>query len=255
MKKWLNQRDRSSGFTLVELLVVLVVVGLLIGLVLPSLNRARESGRSAFCKNNLRQLTVGIMVYANDNDDYLPWPGRINRNKLPDWVFGGYQPVKPITPKEWKKADFALHAESGSVFSYVTGLPRVLPYSKDYTNSFAVYRCPGTGELGRARRVTYSMNACLDPDFPPVTTRGVQHNAIENPTQKLLLVDELPETSDDAGFEPASVGGNSQFTTHNQRVNVSFVDGHCETLRGKRVADIQSNKDNFLRTYFDPFYP
>jgi prepilin-type N-terminal cleavage/methylation domain-containing protein/prepilin-type processing-associated H-X9-DG protein len=248
-------RVRQDGFTLVELLVVMVVIGLLAGLVLPSLNRAKETGRSAFCKNNLRQLTVGILVYASEENDYLPWPGAINRNKKPDWVFGGYRPVNPTNPREWKLADFALHAESGSVFTYVTGFPRILPYDKAFTNSFQVYRCPSTGDLGRARRVTYSMNACFDPDYAPVSPAGVQLTQVDDPTQKVLLVDEDPASSDNAGFEPASLGGTSALTYHNNRANMSFVDGHCETLRNKKAVEIQSNKDSSFRTFFDPFYP
>jgi prepilin-type N-terminal cleavage/methylation domain-containing protein/prepilin-type processing-associated H-X9-DG protein len=258
MKKWSAERDRCEGFTLLELLVVIAVIGVLAGMVIPSLNRAKEAGRSAFCKNNLRQLTMGILVYANDSGDYLPWPGGVNRNKLPDWVFGGYQPSSPPNPKEWQLIDFALHAESGSVFAYVTGFPRVYPIDRKFTYSFPVYRCPSTGELGRARRVTYSMNACFDPDYPPVSSRssrGVQLTAIESPTQKVLLVDESPEYSEDASFEPSSSGGKSKLTFHNTRANMAFVDGHCETLRSKKIMEIQSDQDNNLRTYFDPFYP
>src|SRR6266511_3969607 len=79
----------SAGFTLVELLVVIAIVALLAALLLPALVKAREQGRSSVCKNNMRQIGLAIILYGDDNADLLPWPGEVDRNWQPDWVFGG----------------------------------------------------------------------------------------------------------------------------------------------------------------------
>src|ERR1051325_3565247 len=81
--------ERELSFTLVELLVVIAIVAILAALLLPALNNAKEQGRSTLCKNNMRQLTLGILLYADENDFYLPWPGDVDRNLEPDWVWGG----------------------------------------------------------------------------------------------------------------------------------------------------------------------
>lgn len=60
------------GFSLVELLVVIAVLGLLMGILFPSLNRAAELGRRTHCIGNLHACAVGIRMYLNENDDVLP---------------------------------------------------------------------------------------------------------------------------------------------------------------------------------------
>lgn len=80
-------KARNNGFTLVELLVVISVIALLLSILLPSLQKAREQSRQVVCGTNLHAIGQAIYVYAHDNDDYL-FPGDYSIS----WVVWGDMP-------------------------------------------------------------------------------------------------------------------------------------------------------------------
>ena len=69
---------KSKAFTLIEMMVAIAIIGILAGVLLPVLSRARENARQMQCKNNLRQLATGMIQYVDQygKGKYYPWPGR-----------------------------------------------------------------------------------------------------------------------------------------------------------------------------------
>jgi prepilin-type N-terminal cleavage/methylation domain-containing protein len=126
-------RFSRRAFTLVELLVVIGIIGLLVAILMPALNRARESARRIQCVNNTRELTMAWLMYANDNRGHIcssnsqPTPPR---DPMLGFALAGIQP--PYSHGFWSWIGAGLDSrniEAGMLW----------PYVKDHRT----YQCPG----------------------------------------------------------------------------------------------------------------
>jgi type II secretory pathway pseudopilin PulG len=119
---------RSRGFTLIDVLVTLGVVAILISLLLPSLGRVRETAHQVICRSNVRQIGIGIAMYAEDNVDRL-----INSvNIAPDG--------NTSTGRPWDTAALRLTVQPGNIPGRWDGLGRL--YDLEYLPAPKLFYCP-----------------------------------------------------------------------------------------------------------------
>lgn len=130
-----RRRRETAGFTLIEMLVVVAVIGVLLGLIVPALSRARAHGKSTVCKSHLRTLGQGLAMYAGENDDMLV-PSRMPKLDDENWsveIEGGlkYRPtflammgsqvgVPPFADPQPTKLTFDEEGEPGDRQNYAS---------------------------------------------------------------------------------------------------------------------------------------
>ena len=217
-----------KGFTLVELLVVIAIIALLMALLVPALELAREQGQRVVCLGNLRQLWLAWNFYNDDNDDKIV-NGDTEEYKVDpaepcwvqrDWPLSG-EPEKTLDEKKQAIIDGALY-----------------PYVK----IVKVYSCP-TLLAGNVR--TYAMADSMncqgwprpDGDAPPYDQVRIRHlSEIRRPHIRITFLD-------DGGTAGAALGGWSLHSIydsqcwewwdpppirHGDGTTFAFVDGHVE---------------------------
>jgi prepilin-type N-terminal cleavage/methylation domain-containing protein/prepilin-type processing-associated H-X9-DG protein len=231
-----------KAFTLVELLVVISIIALLLSILMPSLNRARESGQRAVCLSNLKQLGFGWMMYAEDNKgkivsgstgpiakigDRYQWT---NPN-LGTWV--AFPPL-PINEANWKVA-----IEIGLLY----------PYCKNYK----LYKCP-TGK--KDEWVTYSIVSAMNgDDTTPLTGGKILKNILETRCagERAVFIDEGRFTAASyTVYANAERWWDPPPLRHNNGVCFTFADGHSgywrwtdkRTITLAKEQELNYNQDN-----------
>jgi prepilin-type N-terminal cleavage/methylation domain-containing protein/prepilin-type processing-associated H-X9-DG protein len=212
---------RTRGFTLIELLVVIAIIGILTSMIFPVFARARESARQAVCMSNIKQLSMAMMMYLEDNA-------------------GRYVPAQsPDNLTRWHgrrgSLDEPFNAEWGPLWGYY--------YSE------ALKRCPSfspTAETEGFEQGTggFGYNAQYVGGSPvawPGMCTPAKDVYINNPAETVLLTDTAFLDCEGNLFEYSfceapyyerwdSPADPSTHFRHNGRANVSFCDGHARSM-------------------------
>jgi len=241
-----SNRRNSKGFTLVELLVVIGIIALLISILLPALNAAKERANRVKCSSNLRQIGQGLLLYANDNKGVYPrtyandnptftcftpnpqqitdtdpfMPGRVQVNDVTASLFllirnADINPEVFVCPSSNQEKD-TLGGKSPALRVNFQGQQN-LSYS--YTTPF-----PGTNGVTTG----YKLNGNVPADFAIAADR----NDNANPTIA------QPVNANSAASDQKKCNSKNH---ESDGENILFNDGHCEW---STTAFAGANKDN-----------
>jgi prepilin-type N-terminal cleavage/methylation domain-containing protein/prepilin-type processing-associated H-X9-DG protein len=248
----------EDGFTLVELLVVIAIIALLMAVLLPALNRAREQGKRAVCMSQIKQLQAAWYMYCDDNTEKVPigdigyswsfpqsignpqlawreWPHLLHPNAKPsaatNWNFNGPGWTTPNRPcYSFMEAP----GLSDEIWQHAISEGTMWRYVKDYK----VYRCP-VGDKGVRATYTmaHSMNAWRNP--PAQSSAGPG-----SLSRTIVLRNQIKKTSDRAVFfDYGGLKTGAYFVSydnagqgvwyddtwaHGNGIVVSFADSHVE---------------------------
>jgi prepilin-type N-terminal cleavage/methylation domain-containing protein/prepilin-type processing-associated H-X9-DG protein len=204
----LSRVDPFRGFTLVELLVVILIIGLLVALLVPALSSARESGRGTQCKNNLRQIGIGILSYTEANAGILP-------------TYRWYDPVPAMTIKFGEeKVSIASPRWNLIIGPFLEGSidttildpdgDGIADFDDDFTPfGNQVFVCPNTPERNNSRDSSYGYNyhflgharlnrglaAAGQTIGPPWINYPVPFARVSNTAQTVMVADSMGTAS------------------------------------------------------------
>jgi prepilin-type N-terminal cleavage/methylation domain-containing protein/prepilin-type processing-associated H-X9-DG protein len=216
------RRGGNAAFTLIELLVVIAIIAILAGLLLPALSKAKEKGKAAVCFGNVKQLTLGWQLYADDANDRL-----VNNHGIDQTI---------ADRQNWVNSVQAWSASPDNTNKTLLTDAKLGPY---VSQSVGVYKCPSDISLADngPRLRTMALNHLVgDPgvltnSFNPQYRQFFTSASLVNPSQIFLFLDEHPDTINDGFFMNRFHEfrwGNLPGSFHNGAVTLSFTDGHVE---------------------------
>lgn len=191
----------KKKFTLIELLIVIAIIAIIAGMLLPALQSARAKAKTISCSNNEKQFALVNLLYASDNEDYLPYKENASGTNYPWLALGGYLP-----------------------YPFTNGTPGV-----DDPRRGPVLYCP---QIYYNPKITDSKNGLVYYVWSDIILYGLPNRnlrKVRKAGQKIMLT-EINRRAGGITYSRYYQSWNNAFA-HLGTQNIAFYDGHVKNVR------------------------
>jgi prepilin-type N-terminal cleavage/methylation domain-containing protein/prepilin-type processing-associated H-X9-DG protein len=228
-------RQRRRGFTLIELLVVIAIIAILIGLLLPAVQKVREAAARTQCTNNLKQIGVAVHNFASVKKGGMPYEWYPN-GQNGTWTLAAGSSFYPLLP----------YLEQDNLFKGGAGNTAQQNFSNAASTPLAVFTCPSDAS---ALAVGGMYNAPIWPTMVWIDGAGAAPSTVPP----------NPNNGNPAQFAGSNYVYSHQALNRSANLNRSFQDGTSNTIMvSERIQDCFTTTLNaagahYYTTWADPW--
>lgn len=225
----------SRGFTLIELLVVVAIIGILAGLLLPSLAAAKARAKRVKCVSNMRQIGMAMRTYADDHNSLLPGPGHGIGARRESWIeslspyLGNVDALRtcPADPRGVQRIE---HGNTSYVLNAFTAVDLVSPFGELIESFRNIDRLPHPTET----IILFEISDIVDEE----SFKDHAHSRDWSGGWSNVLKDIQPDRHGT---------GNPSDDRSNGSANYLFADLHVEPLDASELKGRIDQGENFAR--------
>jgi prepilin-type processing-associated H-X9-DG protein len=268
----ISRHHRTTAFTLVELLVVIGIIAILVAMLLPTLNRAREAAKASTCLSNLRQCGIALALYATDSKGYIP--ASINYRYAPGvgeqnapWALFLFRPDAGPIGNQWQdlpgryiRSRMVLLCPSMRTYEETIGASPSSNAYRDMGRAYGMYGMAHDvwkiGDNEGGAYVRRSLLNDLTPNNPTDTYVWVTYrlDRAPQPTRWALLADttqsgsNLGRTGTTFWARRMNSSDAAVYLVHNGRANILFADTHAEAIAADELGSLSNSYDKATNT-------
>jgi prepilin-type N-terminal cleavage/methylation domain-containing protein/prepilin-type processing-associated H-X9-DG protein len=227
------------GFTLIELLVVIAIIAILAAMLLPALARAKVSAQRIACLNKERQWGLAMIMYTQDNDEFIPRESETDGSSLLNWA----QIVAPDGGSVWYNA-LPRSIKLKGAADYLSDKPAF--YSTD-----SLFHCPNAPFTPATALDSFVyFSTAMNSKLISGSVSSIKINAIKLPSNTVIFL-ENRLTADpmvDGNQSKSDLGQPSSYANrfaarHAKSGNLVFADGHAGSFKGPQVVQTAPGPD------------
>jgi prepilin-type N-terminal cleavage/methylation domain-containing protein len=233
--------NATRAFTLIELLVVIAIIAILAALLLLSLSAAKNKARQTTCLNDLKQINLGVRMYADDHDNVLTL---VSTNHSPN-VWTDY--------RNWMGSYVGLPSAPSSQDTLFACPADTFYYRDAYARSYVAQSRHSQSNYNYSSYVFNAGNIRSDYPFTSIFPgiAGRKLTSIKNPARTILIT-EAPALKPYSWHEPRRLPYGAVPGVNDSKNIVSFVDGHVSYIKIYWDSNSTTKPPHFEAWHYDP---